>query len=367
MIRLAPLALLLACNGGTIETTDTGEGVDSGETGETGETGPPPCERFEIIGELHVPAAAVTPSSAVTVDIVAIDLSVEDIGTGAVRGAFDVGVISAGDQQAYSLCIDETPVEADLYAPDDTNPTFMAATYVLRAFEDDGEGSATAWVGASFPQIVVYAAGAPPQDWLDIGVTEGWNLLEFDFVNESFTGEALANGGSVDMDAQLLFTPKEGLRASVIPDLSAASAPTAGAYNITSLIDNTVPPPAEATLGGTAVSLATSNANIQLDAFPVPPGDHVHAFTDLPYVAGGFYQVLLWDDTNGTGTYEQGEPPLASSFSATPGRGMAYLEARDWRASIYTLQGIAMGWNLIEGEAFLDWSTGVVLDNTAGR
>ncbi|MCO4744089.1 MAG: hypothetical protein KC912_04825 [Proteobacteria bacterium] len=323
------------------------------------------CDRLSIVGQLTIPEDVEAPAGPVAVDVIAVQMSAEGLPSTGVRAIHNLGTVGP-EGAAYSLCIEDTPVEADLYAPDVDDSRFVAATYVLRAFVDDGNGDAEQWLGASLPHVLLFASNEPPATWASLGVVEGWNLLTMD-LEEGLTNSAVpfASGDALDLEADLLVTKRPPLTGTFIPDLSDASSLMVGAYHITNWVDTTVPPPPLGTHNAFPFTVQSGDASFAFpQSFGRPPESHLSTPDSLPYLASGLYMVMAWEDLNGGGTFEVGEGILADSTSATQARGLAYVEAIDWRAAFYGQMGLKMGWNLSEGDAFIDWSSGVVLDTT---
>lgn len=358
-ITLLTLAALTACGGGEIDLSDTGTSSDTGGLEDTGEPLPFSCDRFEVAGSFMPPADAVLPSGDVTVEILAIELAegIPEIGP---LASVTVGPMTAGEALSFQVCIDEEPPAEHIRTPDGASPKLELATYVIVAHaETDGEGSGL--VGASFPRLLAHVGGEIPTELTDQGVAAGWNDM---LLSESFfaSAEPIASGDVMDLDANLLIERRGGLRATVVPNLSAATAPTGALFSILHIIDPSLPAPVKAMIAETPLTLATGNAAVELVEADYPPADHLTASPDFPFVGLGLYQGMVFADGNGSGTLEIGEATLASSLAGANARAGVFIEPRDWRAAIYVVQGIPFGWSLSENDAFIDWSTGVFLD-----
>jgi hypothetical protein len=285
---------------------------------------------------------------------IAFDDGLPELGT---LASVEVSALSEGEPTLFQVCVDELPPAEHLRETEEGSGLFLA-TYVVVA---EATGEEAAPVAASFPRLLVYVDGEVPPELADSGLVAGWNDIVFG--PEGLTSAVpYASGDELELEANLLIDRREGLRGVIVPDFSDAAAPVASLLSSTHLVDETAVPPVRAMIAETEVSPGASNAAIQLTPFQRPPADHLYDSPDLPYIGFGLYQALVFDDTNGSGTLELGEPVLASSFAASPARSIVYFEPRDWRASLYLTEGFPMGWGLSENDNFLDWSTGVFLD-----
>ncbi|MCO4744088.1 MAG: hypothetical protein KC912_04820 [Proteobacteria bacterium] len=354
------LALLgmVGCKAAGVVDDDT----DTADTADTAEV-EPPCEQLELVGKVVVPGGAVLPAGSVSVDLIFVDLTTDGLATGSVKDLDALGTLSAGQDHAFSLCIAPTPEPSDVYAPEpDSGTDFKVASYVFRVFEDDGNGSATSWVGASMPDFLVWAEGTIPVDWVDAGMAPGWNVVTMDVLDESVSAAPLTDSTSFDIDADLLYVEPPPLGFTIQPDLSSSTDLAVGLWNINRFIDSTAAAPAAATVAGMPFTSAGASSSAAFGTLGQPPADHLMSVTDFEFVDVAFYMGAVWSETDGSNSFESPEVMHANTTSATPERNMVYFEAQDWRATVYMGFGLEMGWNVFQGDAPAPWQGGLVLD-----
>lgn len=354
MRRWLILAVVAGCSGPAVVDDDGTDEIADSDTGMVEVV----CETLEVPGSITIPAGADVASGAIEIELVFSDLR-DELAAGEVLASVEIDAPAPGNSGDFSLCAPNVPPPSDLYTVDPTEaPDMLAASYAIRARMGDG-----AWGGAALPDFLLWVEGTIPTEMADMGIVAGWNVLTANIIDGGMSSVALSEESSFDFDANLLYVEPPQFRGTLVPDLSGETDLALGLWNINRFVDGNLAQPPDSTLAVTPVTDASASAALSFGTLGEAPNIHTEVFDGLDYAEAAFYMILIWSDTEADADFNPGaDLPLANSTTPTPAQNALFIQPTDWRAAVLPLSGLSIGWNLAEGEAAVDWSSGFVLD-----
>ena len=349
---------VILCAMTTLALGCVGDDDDPIETGD--DTGDVECTDVPFTGSASAAADQNPPDADFLVALNRIDLDADDFLLFLPEWQAPADArLTAGGTAGFSFCL---PVEL----PDEsytTDGTMDIAMYLVGAYVDsnanDRPDSTDAYISASF-NYLANVRGTPTAEFTNAGGEVGWNLLDFDPTNGTFTATPTPDAiADYSLPANLLVQPAGALQGTIVPELGPDT-------NIA--ITHTGPitgesDPTDPQIFNTSVDASAAGSTLSIDS--LTPGGETHfanflGSTPLLDTQLALYAGVAYTDTDANGQWELGVDTTLASTTAGPSAALiGYLKPTGFRAVTY-LDTYGLGWTLFTpGGGQRDWADGI--------